>query len=74
MKKELYIPKLVDRNRRTTWRKKGSKDIFTTAKEKVEQILKNYYPPELDRDVEKQLLDYIKKVEARSFEYYKEAE
>jgi len=70
MKTELYIPKLIDRNRRTTWRKKGSKDIITTAREKVDQILQNYVPPEIPSDIETQLQDYIKKVEARSIEYY----
>ncbi|GAH53223.1 unnamed protein product, partial [marine sediment metagenome] len=74
MKNELYIPKLIDRNRRTTWRKKGSKDIITTAREKVDQILQNYIPPEIPVEIETQLQDYIKKVETRSLEYYKNAE
>ncbi len=74
MKKELYFPKLIDRNRRTTWRKKGSKDIIARAREKVEQMLKTHQLPELSADIESQLLDYIKKVEARSLDFYKQAE
>ena len=74
MKKELYIPRLINRDRRTTWRKKGSKDIVALASEKVKQVLENYQPPEISEALEKQLLEFIKKVEARTFEYYKEAE
>lgn len=74
MKKELYTPKVSDRNRRNTWAKKGAKDIIELAREKVDQILKNYQPPELDSTIEKQLKEFIQKIEARSFEYYKKAE
>jgi len=74
MKTELYIPNLIDRNRRTTWRKKGSKDIVAKAGEKIEQILQNYKPPEISAEIEEQLKKYIEKVEERSFEYYKNAE
>ncbi len=74
MKNELFIPKLVDRNRRSTWAKKGSKDIITTAGEKVEQLLKSYEPPELPSDIERQLKAYIKEVEQRTYEFYKKAE
>jgi trimethylamine--corrinoid protein Co-methyltransferase len=74
MKKELYIPELIDRNRRNTWLKRGAKDIMIKAGEKVEQILQTYKSPELPADVEVQLKNYIKKVEARTFEFYKEAE
>jgi len=74
MKKELYIPNLIDRNRRSTWIKKGSKDIMDTAREKVDQMLNNYKPPELPKDIENQMLEYIKDVEKRTFEEYKVAE
>ncbi len=74
MKKELYIPKLLDRSRRSTWRKKGSKDIIERARESVNQILERFEPPELSPEVDIKLQEYIKMVEERSFEYYKEAE
>jgi len=74
MRKELYFPTLIDRNRRSTWRKRGSKDIVARANEKVEKILKSFIPPEVDSEIEKQLLDYIKIVETRSLDYYKKAE
>lgn len=74
MLKELYIPMLIDRNRRSTWRKKGSKDIIGRAKDKVEQILQSFNPPDVDKEIENELLDYIKEVESRTLEYYKKAE
>ena len=74
LKRELYIPKLLDRNRRTTWQKKGAKDIIVVAREKIEQILKNFTPPDLPKDVEERLLAYIKDVEQRSLDYYRQAE
>jgi trimethylamine--corrinoid protein Co-methyltransferase len=76
MKQELYIPihKLSNRDRRTTWRKKGSKDIIESAKEKVDQILNQFTPKELPSDVESELKNYIKKVEERSLDYYMKVE
>ncbi len=74
MRKELFIPMLIDRNRRSTWRKKGAKDIIGRARDKVEQILQSFNPPDVDKDIEKKLLDYIKEVESRTLEHYKKAE
>ena len=74
MKKELYLPKLINRDRRSSWVKKGSKDIIGVAGDIVEKTLKEYSPPELDKDVEKTLLDYIKEVESRSLDFFRQAE
>jgi trimethylamine--corrinoid protein Co-methyltransferase len=74
MKKELYIPKLVDRNRRSTWRKRGAKDIIEKAQEKVEKILQEWIAPEISSDIEKRLLEYMDKVAKRTYEFYKKAE
>ena len=74
MRKELYIPTLIDRNRRSTWRKKGSKDIIERAGDKVKQILQSFTPPEGDSDIEEKLVDYIKNVEKRTLDHYKNAE
>ncbi len=73
-KKELVIPSLSDRNRRNTWYKKGSKDMISVAREKVDALLQNYTPPQLDSGIEMQLKEYIKTVEGRSFDYYKQVE
>ncbi|MFW9770820.1 MAG: trimethylamine methyltransferase family protein [Candidatus Thorarchaeota archaeon] len=74
MKSELYFPKLVDRNRRNTWFKKGAKDIIIRAREKVDQILHTHKPNELPKDLEIELHDFIKSVESRTFDDYKKAE
>ncbi|MFX1555229.1 MAG: trimethylamine methyltransferase family protein [Promethearchaeota archaeon] len=74
MREELFIPSLIDRNRRSTWRKKGAKDIIGRAGEKVKQILQSFIPPELDKVIENELLDYIKEDQKRTLEYYKKAE
>jgi len=74
MKKELYMPKLVNRNRRTTWRKKGEKDIITSASEKVEQILKDFTEFEIPPDMDKELKAFMKMAEERTYDYFRKAE
>ncbi|MFX1346171.1 MAG: trimethylamine methyltransferase family protein [Promethearchaeota archaeon] len=74
MRKELYIPKLIDRNRRTTWQKKGSKDIIERARDRVDELLHNFVSPEIDHNIETRLLSMIKEIEARSIDLYKETE
>jgi trimethylamine--corrinoid protein Co-methyltransferase len=74
MKKELYIPMLADRNRRSTWIKKGGKDIVMKAREKVETILKIHQVTEWPKDIENEMLNFIKAVESRTFDDYKKAE
>jgi trimethylamine--corrinoid protein Co-methyltransferase len=76
MKQELYMPihKLSNRDRRTTWRKKGSKNIIESAKQKVDQILNQFNPKDLPSDIELELQNYIKKVEKRSLDYYMKIE
>jgi trimethylamine--corrinoid protein Co-methyltransferase len=76
MMQELYMPihKLSNRDRRTTWRKKGSKDIVQLAKEKVDQILNEFIPKDLSLHIESELQKYIKKVEKRTLDDYMKAE
>ncbi|MFX1572410.1 MAG: trimethylamine methyltransferase family protein [Promethearchaeota archaeon] len=76
MKEELYMPihKLTDRSRRSTWRKKGSKDIIEVAKEKVDQILNQFTPKDMSSDIDHKLQEYIKNVEKRSLDYYMKIE
>lgn len=76
MNQELYMPihKLINRNRRSAWQKKGSKDIMESAREKVEEILRDYNPPEFSQDIDSELQEYIKKVEERTIDDYMKAE
>jgi trimethylamine--corrinoid protein Co-methyltransferase len=74
MKKELYIPNLVDRNRRTTWYKKGAKDIMATSTDKVKEILQNFKEYNISLDVDIKLKEYMKKVDKRTLEDYMKEE
>ena len=76
MRKELYIPKMVDRNRRSTWIKRGSKDILVLAKEKVDEILQNFNFTEykISPEIDAKFKEYIRKVDERTYDYYKEIE
>ena len=74
MRSELYMPRLADRSRRSTWWKKGAKDIIERAREKVDKILEDHQPNELEKNMKDNLLKYMKKVEARTFDDYRKAE
>jgi trimethylamine--corrinoid protein Co-methyltransferase len=73
-RKELFVPLLSDRNRRTIWQKAGAKDIIERAKEKVEKILNTQKGPVLSEDIEQKLNDYYKKVSARTYDDYRRLE
>jgi trimethylamine--corrinoid protein Co-methyltransferase len=73
--KEHFIPLLIDRNRREIWeKKKDSKDIIQVARDTVREIIKTHQPEPLDKDIEKQLLEYHEKVKSRTLDDYKKAE
>jgi len=74
MKSELYMPKLADRARRSTWYKKGAKDIITRARERVDEILESRPPIKLDPEIDRRLKEYMQMVNSRTFDDYKKAE
>ena len=74
IRKELYISKLADRNRRNIWKKQGSKDIMERAREKVDQILATQEGPRMDPDIEKQFDTYWETVKTRTMEDYRKLE
>jgi trimethylamine--corrinoid protein Co-methyltransferase len=61
--KEQFISELVDRRSYEEWRKTGEKSLVDRAKEKVKKILKEHSVPQLDKDVQKELYDIIRKAE-----------
>jgi trimethylamine--corrinoid protein Co-methyltransferase len=73
-RKEIYVPSLVDRNRRSKWLKNGAKDTIATAKEKVEEILKVQKGPGPSSEIETQLSEYFKIVASRSINEYRKLE
>ncbi|TFG18049.1 MAG: hypothetical protein EU533_07965 [Promethearchaeota archaeon] len=74
MKKELFVPKLMDRNRRTTWRKKGSKDLIKLAAEKISDLLESFNEYELPNQKENEIKEYMRSVDKRTYEDYAKLE
>jgi trimethylamine--corrinoid protein Co-methyltransferase len=74
LNKELFIPKYFDRNKRSKWKKLGSKSIIDIVQEKVVDVLDNYMMPETDKNIENQLEKMVKKIEKRTIDFYKSEE
>jgi len=62
---EHHMPTITDRRSRVAWEKKGSKNLREKAKEKIYEILKEYQPPELERDIKEELEKQVKKIRKR---------
>ncbi|MFX0057887.1 MAG: trimethylamine methyltransferase family protein [Candidatus Hodarchaeota archaeon] len=73
-RKEIFVPKLANRDRRGIWTKLGAKDIILTAREKVESILKEQKGPGITLDVEKSFREYFKIISSRSYDDFRKAE
>lgn len=74
IRKEIIVPKLVNREKRGKWLKNGAKDMMQRAQEKVEKILETQKGPGLSEQVEKQLEKYTRKVASRNMNDYRKAE
>ncbi|MFX1242779.1 MAG: trimethylamine methyltransferase family protein [Promethearchaeota archaeon] len=73
-RKELFVPLLADRDRRTIWERAGGKDMIARAKEKIDKILNTQKGPDLSEDVEKKLKKYYEVVSKRTYEEYRRLE
>jgi trimethylamine--corrinoid protein Co-methyltransferase len=62
-KKEHWMPKLLDRQTRSTWEKSGSKDLAARANEKTKEILSKHKPTPLPKDIENDLDNELRKSE-----------
>jgi trimethylamine---corrinoid protein Co-methyltransferase len=60
-KKEFFIPKLAVRGGYEIWHKNGKKQIREQAASLKEHRLLSYEKPDIDPDIEKQLLTFVKK-------------
>jgi trimethylamine---corrinoid protein Co-methyltransferase len=60
-KKEFFIPKLAVRGGYEIWHKNGKKQIREQAAKCKEHRLLSYEKPDIDPDIEKQLLTFVKK-------------
>jgi len=73
-RKEIFVPELMDRERRRKWERNGAKDIMDRAKEKIENILKTQEGPGYTFEVDKQLKEYLKHISSRSMDDYRKME
>ncbi|MFX1492776.1 MAG: trimethylamine methyltransferase family protein [Promethearchaeota archaeon] len=73
-RKEIFVPKLGDRDRRGIWYKLGSKDIIMKAGEKVEKILETQKGPGISSEVDKNLKEYYKKISSRTYDDFRRLE
>jgi len=55
------MPKIGDRKPTAQWLKDGGFEIRTKAREKVEKILREHHPEPLDKDLERELDQFIEK-------------
>ncbi|MFW9874751.1 MAG: trimethylamine methyltransferase family protein [Candidatus Thorarchaeota archaeon] len=73
-RKEIFVPSLADRNRRTIWERAGANDIIKRAREEVEKILNTQKGPNINEDIEKELIEYYKIISARTYDDYRKLE
>ncbi len=59
----LFFPEITDRNSYDAWKKAGGKSMVKRAREKAEEILKNHWPTPLDKDVQKEISEIIRRAE-----------
>ena len=65
LRKEHYLPTIINRERMERWERAGSKDLREVAREEAKRILKEHQPEPLDRNIEEELKKIIKEVEKR---------
>jgi len=69
-RKEIFIPKLSERNTRATWLRKGAKDIFVKAHEAVNKILTTHPSYEIEPNLERKIDKYIEGIKERNINEY----
>jgi trimethylamine--corrinoid protein Co-methyltransferase len=62
---ENFIPKIMNRDGRETWERKGSKTVQDLARETITRILASHHPKPLDPDVDRELTSIVREVEKR---------
>ncbi|MFX1317081.1 MAG: trimethylamine methyltransferase family protein [Promethearchaeota archaeon] len=73
-RKEIFVPKLSDRDRRGIWLKHGSKDIILRARERVDEILEKQQGPGISSEVDARLKEYYKEISSRTYDDFRKAE
>jgi len=62
-KKEHFFPELANRDSYEVWKEKGEKGLVDVAREKARKILKEHWPTPLDKDVQREIADILKRAE-----------
>jgi len=62
-KESLFFPEIMDRSSYEAWKKAGGKSLVKRARERAEEILKDYWPTPLDKDVQKEISEIIERAE-----------
>jgi trimethylamine:corrinoid methyltransferase-like protein len=60
-RQENWDPRLFDRENYSRWMEQGGKDLFEVASLRWQEILQNYVKPDLGKDVEKSLEEFVAK-------------
>ena len=60
-KEEHFFPELTDRSSYDAWKKAGGKSLVKRARERTEEILKEHWPTPLDKDVQKEISEIIRR-------------
>jgi len=63
LRKEHFIPTILDRLDWDIWEGQGAKSLTERAREKAEKILKEHQPEPLDKDVKRELENILKEAE-----------
>ncbi len=73
-RRELFVPKLANRERRGKWQRDGSKDIILAAKDRVDEILSNHKERELTSEIKVKLDELLKVISKRTMDDFRIAE
>jgi trimethylamine--corrinoid protein Co-methyltransferase len=63
LEKEHFMSEISDRDPYEAWKKAGSKTVVKAAREKAKKILKEHLPTPLEKDVQKEIKEIIKRAE-----------
>jgi trimethylamine--corrinoid protein Co-methyltransferase len=62
-KEEHFFSELTDKNSYDAWKKAGGKSLVERARERAEDILKGHWPTPLDKDIQKEISEIIRRAE-----------
>ena len=66
---EHFFSELVDRSSYDAWKKAGAKSLVEMARERAKEILREHQPTPLDKDVQKEISDIIRRAESELAKY-----